>query len=169
MFEMLTQRFRVQGAPRLHVVVLTGSAWALRWLLDHVSSSNLTESQTPMAEDEDELGPEEVRNQATHERVGTAATYAIMLLTGIHLLVSTVYVFLFVIHNLVGTVYFSWAEGWEVFLTFYFSVATPWLINYTGMKMDVLTADKKALKREMCKLDGGSPRIGALSIFGGCV
>lgn len=32
-----------------------------------------------------------------------------------------------------------------------------------------IAADKKALRREMCKLDGGSPRIGALSMFGGCV
>ena len=44
MLQMLTGRLGVKGAPRLHVIVLTGSAWALRWLLD----SNLVALDTPL-------------------------------------------------------------------------------------------------------------------------
>ena len=44
MLQMLTGRLGVKGAPRLQVIVLTGSAWALRWLLD----SNLVDIETPL-------------------------------------------------------------------------------------------------------------------------
>ena len=44
MLWMLTRQLGMKGAPRLQMVILTGSAWALRWLLD----SGLVALETPL-------------------------------------------------------------------------------------------------------------------------
>ena len=46
--QMLTDRLGVKGAPRLQMIALTGSAWALRWLIE----SNLVSLDAPLRGEE---------------------------------------------------------------------------------------------------------------------
>ena len=53
MLQLLTDRLGVKGSPRLQMIALTGSAWALRWLIE----SQLVSLETPLGEGGEERLP----------------------------------------------------------------------------------------------------------------